>query len=410
MAASGLLGVPMVSLAACTHAVERAGSGEVDRASITGDRVMMLLRELPAARASNGDEEHRTGLRATERLLIQKLKDLGYEPIVQAIEPGKPAANIPRPSSPTAPDTETPAQAPRPEPSKPAPADAPRAAPPPSQPGSPEAPSPSIPPVKLPPREVWNNLIVEITGTKAPNEVLILTAHFDAVPGTPGADDDGTGTVAILEIARVLKGFKPERTIRLVLFNLEEVGLLGSIHYVRSIKPALDAKQETIVGMVSLEMLGYFSDAPNSQRSPIPNIPGVFEARTVGDFLALTTTKKHAAFAQAFAAAMRRSEPAFKVFVAADFIPDLPITPRDLLRSDHAPFLYANQPGTMLTDTSNFRNPHYHKATDTVETLDAERFALGVRAIAGAAAELSKAAATSPPTPPGGSVAPGEPR
>ncbi len=402
----------MASVAACAPVVERVRSGEVDRASITAERVMTLLRELPTARASNGDEEHRTGLRTTERLLLGKLKDFGYEPIVQAIELGKPAANIPAPASPTAPGAPKPVETPGPAPNGP-PSDAPRAAPPPPapQPASPSAPSPAIPPVKLPPREVWNNLIVEIPGTKVPNEVLILTAHFDAVPGTPGADDDGTGTVAILEIARVLQGFKPERTIRLVLFNLEEVGVLGSIHYVRSIKPALEARQETIVGMVSLEMLGYFSDAPNSQRSPIPNIQGVFEAPTVGDFLALTTTKKHAAFAQSFAATMRRSEPAFKVFVVADFIPDLPITPRDLLRSDHAPFLFADQPGAMLTDTSNFRNPHYHRATDAPETLDAERFALGVRSIAGAAVEMSRVPAGEAKAPAGpDSASPSHPR
>src|SRR6185369_13008798 len=105
----------------------------------------------------------------------------------------------------------------------------------------------------------------------------LLGAHFDAVPNAPGADDNGSGTAALLEIARVLHGRTVRRTIRMVFFNLEEIGLKGSVEYVRLYKPTLDAKKESLIGMVSMEMLGFYSDEPKSQRSPIPKIEGVFD-------------------------------------------------------------------------------------------------------------------------------------
>src|SRR5205823_6873781 len=114
-------------------------------------------------------------------------------------------------------------------------------------------------------------------GTDLPGEVLIVGGHFDAVPDAPGADDDGSGTAAVLELARVLKGHPVRRTVRLIFFNLEEVGLKGSAEYLRSARPAFDSGKEKLIGMLSLEMLGYFSDAAGSQKSPIPRIEGVFD-------------------------------------------------------------------------------------------------------------------------------------
>ncbi len=318
-------------------------AGDGPETKVDAARVMATLRALPTARAVRGSVESQQGLIKTEELVGQWLKDLGYEPKVQDL-----TWNLKYQS---------------------------------------EQEQKAGLPGKLPATtdelaaHTWHNFIVEVPGTELPKEVLILSAHFDAAPGAPGADDDGTGTAALLEIARVLKDQPMRRTVRMIFFNLEEAGLHGSIQYVKQ-----RDKTETIVGMVTLEMLGYFSDKPNSQKSPIPKIEGVFEPPTVGDFIGMATVKKHQAFSQRLNKEMLASAPGLKT-VVVDFVP---IAPPDFLRSDHAPFMLAGLPGVMLTDTSNFRNPNYHKPTDTVETIDEARFILVTRAVAGAAYRIAE--------------------
>lgn len=320
--------------------------------AIDRDRLMAEVARLPTKRAARGDADHRRGLAQTEEHLERRLKEMGYEPVLfplgwtlagerafQEKHGGAPARR-------DAPDDDALAT------------------------------------------RTWHNLIVELPGKELPREVLIIGAHFDAAPGAPGADDNGSGTAALLELARVLRDRPMKRTVRLIFFNLEEIGLKGSAEYVRSIKPRLDAGDETIVGMASLEMLGYFSDEPGSQRSPIPPIEGVFDPPTVGDFIAIGTTKSHAGFARRLDEAMRAAAPGLKT-IAPDFLPDPPLVPPALLRSDNAPFLFVGIPAVMVTDTSNFRNPNYHRRTDTVETLDPERYTLVVRGLAGAAYEIA---------------------
>jgi Zn-dependent M28 family amino/carboxypeptidase len=235
----------------------------------------------------------------------------------------------------------------------------------------------------------WHNIVVDLKGTERPREVLIIGAHFDAVPGSPGADDNGSGTAALLEVARVLKGVPLKRSVRLVFFNLEEIGLRGSAEHVRARLPrmthaaspsAADTDKELILGMVSLEMLGFFCDAPNCQKSPFPAIPGVFEPPTVGDSIILATTSRVQPFSRRLDEAMRAASPTLKTF-RVDFSP---VAPPDLMRSDHGPFLVAGFPALMMTDTANFRNPHYHQPSDTPETLDAARFTAVVRGLVGA--------------------------
>jgi aminopeptidase YwaD len=315
-------------------------------------RLMTELAALPTARAARGDADSRRGLAATEDHLVDRLTAMGYEPRrlplswnLAAERRAQARAGLPVREA--------------------APAD-----------------------LELT-EHVWHNIVVELPGVgEQAAEVLIIGAHFDAAPGAPGADDNGTGTVALLELARVLKDRPMSRTVRLVFFNLEEIGLKGSAEYVRSLRPRWDDGHERLIGMVSLEMLGYFTDEPNTQRSPIPPIKDLWDPPTVGDFIALATTRGHAAFARRLEQEMRHAAPGLKT-VTPDFIPDWPLCPPDLLRSDHAPFLMTGHPGVMLTDTSNFRNPHYHRPTDTVGTIDTERFTLVVRGIAGAVYALA---------------------
>jgi hypothetical protein len=321
-------------------------------------RLMATLRELPTKRAALGDEESREGLRKTEAMIQRKLVTMGYQPRMQEFKWALPAKHWPVPGSEAGTDAE---------------ADAAKLA-----------------------EHTWHNIIVEIPGKDLPGEIVLIGAHFDAVPMGPGADDNGSGTAGLLEMARVLKGRPARRTIRLVFFNLEECGLVGSTKYVSLTRGdwkadegkdgELTKPKEKIVGMVSLEMLGYFSDEPNSQKSPIPPVPGVFEPPTVGDSIAVVGIKRDQAFIGSLAVGMRASAPELKLTVV-DFLP-LPVP--DMTRSDHRPFMIAGVPAVMVTDTANFRNPNYHQPTDTVDTIDPRRYTLVVKAMAGAAYSLAE--------------------
>jgi hypothetical protein len=334
-----------------------AGADDPPGSLIKQDGLMAILKEIPPDRAARGSVESQKGLAATEEWLVARLKALGYTPRLEDLTWNlKHQAEAEASAGPTGhPPAET----------------------------TPELAS-----------RTWHNIIVDLPGKELPNEVLILSAHFDAVAGSPGADDDGTGVAALLETARVLKDRPMRRTVRLIFFNLEELGLLGSKDYVKDLRPRLKPATEgapateKVIGMVSLEMLGYFTDAPDSQRSPIPKIEGVFDPPTVGDFIGLLTISRHAEFCERFAGEMRKAAPELKVGVA-DFPP---IAPLDFLRSDHGPFLLAGLPGVMLTDTSNFRNPNYHKPGDTTDTLDPGRFTLVARGVAGAAYAIAEPA------------------
>jgi aminopeptidase YwaD len=305
-------------------------------------RLDRSLRALPTKRAARGDIAHQQGLVETEALVQTWLRELGFEPRTQALKwnlayQAEQEKKSGVPESRQAPET-----------------------------------------TKELAANTWHNVYVDLPGKELPKETLILACHFDAAPNAPGADDNGTGVAALLEIARVLKDRPMRRTVRLIFFNLEEIGLKGSIDYVRAGGLPTDEK---VIGMVSLEMLGYFSDNPGSQKSPIGKIEGVFDPPTVGDFIGIATIKSYSEFSRRLDKEMRAAAPGLKT-VVADF---MPIAPPDFMRSDHAPFMLAGMPGVMLTDTSNFRNPHYHKPTDTIDTLDMERFTLVVRGVAGAA-------------------------
>jgi hypothetical protein len=355
-------------LAAIVAGQPVAPQDEVDR-----DRLMATIAALPTERSGNGGPDGWKGLKATEDLVLERLRNIGYEPATQDIG-WRPHFRKPDASQPDQPDPAPP---------------------------------------------VFRNIIVELAGTDLAGEVLLLSAHLDAAPGAPGADDDGTGVAALLEAARILHDRPMRRSIRLVFFNLEEVGLVGSRRYAMDIahaklrtprdpdapaepppsEPPADTKPAaTIIGMASLEMLGYFSDEPDSQKSPIPPIKDVFDPPTVGDFIAIVSTRSHAKFVRRLQESMTSAAPGLKTRIV-DFAPDLPLTPPNLLRSDHAPFLALGIPAVMVTDTANFRNPHYHQPTDTAETLDAERFTLVVKGLVGAAYAIAEPATPAPAPP-----------
>lgn len=265
--------------------------------------------------------------------------------------------------------------------------------------------SPTLEPIPWPSEAEpagWSNIVAEIRGNEAPQEVLLVTAHYDAVPGSPGADDNGSGVAGVLEVARRLSSpafaEQTKRTVRFALFNVEEWGLHGSREHARVSERRAKELGERIVGVINLEMIGYFSDEPNSQRSPIPRIPGVFEPPTVGDSITIVANQASSPFARQLTALMKAGSPELKTFLV-DFIPGRGQAMPDVRRSDHAPFWDIGVPAVMVTDTSEFRNANYHTANDTIETLDLERMARVVEGVEHAVRVLSGATPGAPGAP-----------
>src|SRR5262249_16192365 len=145
-----------------------------------------------------------------------------------------------------------------------------------------------------------------------------LGAHFDAVFNCPGADDNGTGAAALLEIARVYKAAPPpRRTIRLAFFNLEEtqpigMGLIGSGAYASDLSEDIQAGKVKVVGVVSMDTIGYFTDEPDSQKWPA--LPVKVPMPTTGDFIAVGGLLQYQSFSQPLIKGMRAGAPGLNVF------------------------------------------------------------------------------------------------
>jgi Zn-dependent M28 family amino/carboxypeptidase len=200
----------------------------------------------------------------------------------------------------------------------------------------------------------------------APQRAKILVgAHYDSIRGTPGADDNASGVAALIVAARAIG---PSDGVCFVAFDGEECGFVGS----RALVAGLRKHRPEHVHV--LEMVGYANREPESQQNPLPAI----QAPTVGDFLALVGTHG----SRGLLDHVLGTADAHAVPVQGLYLPDVPLGMIEgilhhLLRSDHAPFWRAGLPALMWTDTAEFRNPHYHRATDTPETLDYE-FLAGV--------------------------------
>jgi Zn-dependent M28 family amino/carboxypeptidase len=217
---------------------------------------------------------------------------------------------------------------------------------------------------------IHHNLILDLPPSEKASKQglppIVIGAHYDTVPGTPGADDNATGVAVLLELARDLASGPLKYPVQLVAFDMEEYGYLGSKHYAAKYKQ----QQQPLRLMISLEMLGYCNHNPNSQSYPAglkyfyPNsgnfIALIGNLRTVPDLINLSGKIR------------KSGQPCEWLSV-----PNRGLIVPDTRRSDHVPFWDNSYPAIMVTDTANMRNPHYHRESDRIETLDLD-FLAGV--------------------------------
>jgi len=225
------------------------------------------------------------------------------------------------------------------------------------------------------------NIEVTIPGTTKAKEVVVIGAHYDSVRGCPGANDNGTGTAAVLEMARLLKDAKPARTIRLVAFVNEEPPFfqsdaMGSRVYAKRCKQ----RGDDVVAMFTPETIGFYSDERGSQRYPFPfNI--VYPSS--GNFVAFVgNTGSRSLIARSIKSF--RGHAKFPSEGAA-----VPGSIEGVGWSDHWSFWQEGWSGFMVTDTAPFRYAHYHEATDTPDKIDYERTARVVMGLTRMARDLA---------------------
>jgi Zn-dependent M28 family amino/carboxypeptidase len=211
-------------------------------------------------------------------------------------------------------------------------------------------------------KQAVENLELTLAGTSRREEIVVIGAHYDSASGSPGANDNATGVAAALVLARSLRAAPRARTVRVVLFANEEppyfqTERMGSLVYARACRK----DEDRIVAMLSLETMGYYSNAPDSQHYP-PLVGAFYPDR--GNFIGfvgnpdsrpllrdvVTRFRKHAAFPSEGAA----------------LSPGLP----GIGWSDHWSFWQVDYPAIMVTDTAPFRDPRYHTSGDTAARLD----------------------------------------
>ncbi|MBW4620136.1 MAG: M28 family peptidase [Cyanosarcina radialis HA8281-LM2] len=207
------------------------------------------------------------------------------------------------------------------------------------------------------------NIVAERSGTDPQAGTILVGAHYDTVAASPGADDNATGVAAVLEIARLLGSRRTPATLKLVLFDQEEKGLLGSLAFTSKANNIADLN-----GAIVLDMIGFACYAPKCQQLP-QGLP-VKPPSDRGDFLAVAGDAEHPALLKAFAEVKQPGLPP----VLAVPVPFKGVTAPDLMRSDHAPFWVRGIGAVIVSDTANFRTPHYHQPSDLPNTIDRDFF------------------------------------
>jgi Zn-dependent M28 family amino/carboxypeptidase len=216
-------------------------------------------------------------------------------------------------------------------------------------------------------------------------DALVLVAHHDTVPDSAGADDNTASLVAMLNVARLLGHASFRRSLVFAAVDMEETGFFGARALVREL-----GAERRVLGAIVLETMSYTSREPGAQSLP-PMVGALYRGQvrriqargSVGDFTNVMYRSDAERLAVRFAEALEHLAGSSSTVLTRDPL-DLAIAPligkvapfvHDFARSDHVPFWEAGLPAIMINDTANFRNPNYHMASDTPDTLDLERLA-----------------------------------
>lgn len=226
------------------------------------------------------------------------------------------------------------------------------------------------------------NIIAEKKGSTAPEQIVVVGAHYDSVYDCPAANDNGSGVSAVIELARYFAGRKPGRTIRFVAFTNEEppffhTDKMGSFQYAKLCRERTD----NIVAMLSLETIGYYSDSPGSQMYPNPLFRLL--CPDTGNFLLFLSNLK----------SMKLLNRAVSSFRAGVEFPAQSIALPEFIRgvrfSDQDSFWRFGYPAIMVTDTANYRYPYYHDNQDTPEKLNYEKLSAVLLGLIGVVEDLA---------------------
>lgn len=230
----------------------------------------------------------------------------------------------------------------------------------------------------------FRNIVVDLYGREQPNEVLVVGAHYDTVTMTPGADDNASGVAGLLELARMLRDRPLARSVRFIAFTNEEWPFYGREDMGSRVSARLSHdREENIVGMLSLEMIGYYSNEPRSQW--YPRSVRRFYPRE-GNFIGFVSNlASRDLMARAIGAFRRDAQIPSEGLAAPEWL--VP----DIRRSDQSSYWAFGFPGVMITDTANFRNYGYHNMGDVPDTLDYAAMARVVDGLAAMVTELAGA-------------------
>jgi Zn-dependent M28 family amino/carboxypeptidase len=212
---------------------------------------------------------------------------------------------------------------------------------------------------------VCRNLLTEPEPREPRLPLFVIGAHYDSIPGSPGADDNASAVAALIELARWLgpqlqSAGTWRASLQLAAYDLEEYGFIGSLLH----SEAIARSRRPLMGMISLEMLGYVDNWPGSQKLP-RHLAHLYP--NVGNFIGVVGTDGSMDLLRVVVEGMKKVAglPVECLAVPGDgrAVPETRL-------SDHSSFWDHGYPALMITDTSFFRNPHYHQSTDTPETLN----------------------------------------
>lgn len=230
--------------------------------------------------------------------------------------------------------------------------------------------------------ETYHNIIASFGSNHSPR--VILGAHYDVCGDQPGADDNASAVAGLLETGRLIYQLQPQLNCRvdLVAYTLEEppffqTPLQGSAIHAKSMtKNRVDVK-----AMICLEMIGYYSDNPNSQQYPVPELSAIYPS--VGNFIVVVGKTGQETLVQKVKASMQQ--------VANIDVQSISAPPQmiGITFSDHASYWDEGFPAVMINNTSFYRNPNYHEVTDTIDTLDFDKMLEVVKGVYQAVVNLA---------------------